>query len=251
MPEFNGDIFKAETEAATLKTIMHYQYASINKDSPDCAAAGTIYTQLQAEGIDPNEYIHFGALRAWQQATSARAVTELIYVHSKLMIVDDKYTIIGSANFNDRSQEGNRDSEMCILYTDDDEVDPENSFARTLRLKLWNRFINRDVSEESPTDVDFFNSWKETATSNSQKYEDVFRTAPNNTITNFAELGEYQGEQEPLNNSEDTFEEAIEKLQSIEGVLIDYPLEFLKDEWYHPDTFGGKEALAAPLGTFT
>ena len=118
-------------------------------------------------------------------------------------------------------------------------------------LKLWNRFINRDVSEESPTDVDFFNSWKETATSNSQKYEDVFRTAPNNTITNFAELGEYQGEQEPLNNSEDTFEEAIEKLQSIEGVLIDYPLEFLKDEWYHPDTFGGKEALAAPLGTFT
>ena len=133
MPEFNGDIFKAETEAATLKTIMHYQYASINKDSPDCAAAGTIYTQLQAEGIDPNEYIHFGALRAWQQATSARAVTELIYVHSKLMIVDDKYTIIGSANFNDRSQEGNRDSEMCILYTDDDEVDPENSFARTLQ----------------------------------------------------------------------------------------------------------------------
>ena len=34
--------------------------------------------------------------------------TELIYVHSKLMIVDDKKCIIGSANINDRSLSGER-----------------------------------------------------------------------------------------------------------------------------------------------
>jgi len=30
------------------------------------------------------------------------------------MIVDDKYVIIGSANINDRSLKGNRDSEIAV-----------------------------------------------------------------------------------------------------------------------------------------
>lgn len=34
----------------------------------------------------------------------------MLYIHSKLMIVDDKIGICGSANINDRSQEGYRDS---------------------------------------------------------------------------------------------------------------------------------------------
>ena len=39
-------------------------------------------------------------------------VTELIYVHSKLLIVDDRLVICGSANINDRSLLGDRDSEV-------------------------------------------------------------------------------------------------------------------------------------------
>lgn len=31
------------------------------------------------------------------------------------MIVDDRYLICGSANINDRSMEGNRDSELCLI----------------------------------------------------------------------------------------------------------------------------------------
>ncbi len=42
-------------------------------------------------------------------------MSELVYVHSKLMIVDDMVTIIGSANINDRSLLGNRDSELAII----------------------------------------------------------------------------------------------------------------------------------------
>ena len=37
-----------------------------------------------------------------------------IYVHSKMMIVDDTYIIIGSANINQRSMAGTRDSEIAI-----------------------------------------------------------------------------------------------------------------------------------------
>ena len=34
------------------------------------------------------------------------------------MIVDDKYLIVGSANINDRSMLGERDSELAILVKD-------------------------------------------------------------------------------------------------------------------------------------
>ena len=37
-----------------------------------------------------------------------------MYVHSKLMIVDDDKCIIGSANINDRSMNGSRDSEIAV-----------------------------------------------------------------------------------------------------------------------------------------
>jgi phospholipase D1/2 len=37
-----------------------------------------------------------------------------IYVHSKMMIVDDDYVIVGSANINQRSMGGNRDTEIAF-----------------------------------------------------------------------------------------------------------------------------------------
>ena len=38
----------------------------------------------------------------------------MIYVHSKMAIFDDEYIIVGSANINDRSLDGNRDSELAM-----------------------------------------------------------------------------------------------------------------------------------------
>lgn len=38
----------------------------------------------------------------------------MVYVHSKGMIVDDEYVIIGSANINQRSMEGTRDTEIAM-----------------------------------------------------------------------------------------------------------------------------------------
>jgi phosphatidylserine/phosphatidylglycerophosphate/cardiolipin synthase-like enzyme len=39
----------------------------------------------------------------------------MIYVHSKLLIVDDEYLLTGSANINQRSLDGDRDSGWFIL----------------------------------------------------------------------------------------------------------------------------------------
>ncbi|KAF9424284.1 hypothetical protein BGZ94_008060 [Podila epigama] len=49
-------------------------------------------------------------------------VTEQLYIHSKLMIIDDRVVIIGSANINDRSQLGYRDSEIAIIIEDSEKV---------------------------------------------------------------------------------------------------------------------------------
>ncbi|GLT85331.1 hypothetical protein SLE2022_035220 [Rubroshorea leprosula] len=38
----------------------------------------------------------------------------MIYVHSKMMIVDDEYIIVGSANINQRSMDGTRDTEIAM-----------------------------------------------------------------------------------------------------------------------------------------
>lgn len=38
----------------------------------------------------------------------------MVYVHSKGMIVDDEYVILGSANINQRSLDGSRDTEIAM-----------------------------------------------------------------------------------------------------------------------------------------
>ncbi|XP_021717592.1 phospholipase D gamma 1-like isoform X1 [Chenopodium quinoa] len=48
------------------------------------------------------------------QAMCQKSRRFMIYVHSKGMIVDDEYVILGSANINQRSMEGTRDTEIAM-----------------------------------------------------------------------------------------------------------------------------------------
>ena len=69
----------------------------------------------------------------------------LVYVHSKLLIADDRTVILGSANINDRSLIGTRDSELAIVFNDtqfftskmDSEPYEAGNFATTLRRFLF------------------------------------------------------------------------------------------------------------------
>lgn len=53
------------------------------------------------------------------------------------MIVDDRLAIIGSANINERSQRGDRDSELACIIRDTDMIDGFvfDIFGRSLALK--------------------------------------------------------------------------------------------------------------------
>jgi len=45
-------------------------------------------------------------------------IQEELYIHSKLLIVDDRIVVCGSSNLNDRSQLGYHDSELSIVMED-------------------------------------------------------------------------------------------------------------------------------------
>ena len=63
----------------------------------------------------------------------------MIYVHSKMMIVDDEFIIIGSANLNERSLAGNRDTEICIGMTAEDQA--ARDYIQKFRLDLWSKLL--------------------------------------------------------------------------------------------------------------
>ena len=67
-----------------------------------------------------------------------------IYVHSKLLICDDDYIIVGSANINERSLGGNRDTEICIgAFQPAHTVESGNlqGSVHTFRKALWSAHL--------------------------------------------------------------------------------------------------------------
>lgn len=105
-PAFPGEICESET----LHIIMKYTYKTISRNK-GLSLMEVLYQMMKEKLYD---YISFFSLRT-HGVINDKPTTELIYIHSKLMIVDDEYAIIGSANINDRSLEGNRDSEIAVV----------------------------------------------------------------------------------------------------------------------------------------
>mmetsp|Transcript_27391 Transcript_27391/g.76542 ORF Transcript_27391/g.76542 Transcript_27391/m.76542 type:complete len:576 (+) Transcript_27391:41-1768(+) len=62
----------------------------------------------------------------------------MIYVHSKFAIIDDEYVICGSANINDRSMRGNRDTEIAVCAHQPAGGAPKrDGEVQNFRLSLW------------------------------------------------------------------------------------------------------------------
>jgi phospholipase D1/2 len=95
-----------------------------------------------------------------------------IYVHSKMMIVDDAYIIVGSANINQRSMAGTRDTEMAIgswqpAFPDNNPYGAVHIF----RLSLWaEHFRTTDPVFRYPGHLDCVNKVKMMALHNWQQY---------------------------------------------------------------------------------
>ncbi len=121
-----------------IQAVQYYNLRSIN------LGQYSIHKELIEAGIDPTEYITFHGMRNWA-VLMGKLVQEIIYVHSKLMIVDDKYVICGSANINDRSMLGKRDSEIAAVIKDEEFLEGKfdgqtvqvGKYAHSLRKKIF------------------------------------------------------------------------------------------------------------------
>ena len=71
------------------------------------------------------------------------------------MVVDDRIAIMGSANINDRSMCGNRDSELAMVIEDMNLSESEMNgtpftvayFAQTLRMSCWSNIFAMSQEE--------------------------------------------------------------------------------------------------------
>ncbi len=144
-------------------------------------------------------------------------IQEELYVHAKVLIVDDRIVICGSSNLNDRSQEGHHDSELSIVMEDtakiqstmDGQPFEAGRHAATLRRYLWREHLGllppqehdasndanaQPPSEESPNDIwdrdesykfvedpmsdELWEQWTTNATTNTMTFRHLFHADP-------------------------------------------------------------------------
>ncbi|KAI5450885.1 hypothetical protein NCC49_002626 [Naganishia albida] len=158
-------------------------------------------------------------------------VSEICYIHSKFMCVDDRRIICGSANLNDRSQCGDRDSEIAICIEDDDLV-PSTMDGKPYMAgrvtSAWRRKLMRehlglmhnqpawdngkdptlsmhpvptpieydwgseeDKMVEDMLSLEFWKLWSQTAMRNRAIFERIFRPIPNNDIRSWKDYAAY------------------------------------------------------------
>ena len=253
LPAFEGEIGTASGVA--MQAVSHWNSVSISK------GAESLLGRLSRYIEDPSEYISFYGLRSWSKLVNG-LTTELIYVHSKLLIIDDMRTIIGSSNINDRSMTGERDSEVCAIITDI-EVEPgmmnglrtqSGRFSGSLRRYLMREHLGQlgntlhgdgnslDVSD--PVCDQFYDGvWRRIARDNTQVYEKVFGCIPSDTVRNFVDVSLRVKQRNGGEFLEKSDTELAEKqLESVQGHLVEYPHNFLVDQNLTPRT-GTKEAL--------
>ncbi|KAK8151871.1 hypothetical protein BKA80DRAFT_305489 [Phyllosticta citrichinensis] len=155
-------------------------------------------------------------------------VSEELYIHSKLLIADDRIVICGSANLNDRSQLGDHDSEIAVIIEDPTPVDSvmggepwrASRFAASLRRQLTRKHMGllktqdyetpdenylpisdanniydwgsaEDEFVMDPISEDFQRAWNSQAKTNTDAFGEVFHCVPSDNVHTWEQYDEF------------------------------------------------------------
>lgn len=154
-------------------------------------------------------------------------VSEELYIHSKVLVADDRVVICGSANLNDRSQLGDHDSEIAMVIEDQAPLDSymdgrpwrASRFAATLRRQLFRKHLgllppqhmtrpdNNFRPVGTPNDYDFgsaedhlvqdpvadtlLNFWNSRARGNTEAFRKLFRPVPDDSVRNWKDYATF------------------------------------------------------------
>ncbi|KAI6369763.1 hypothetical protein MCOR25_004390 [Pyricularia grisea] len=158
-------------------------------------------------------------------------IQEELYIHAKLLIADDRVVICGSSNLNDRSQQGNHDSELSIVMEDTHRIPSTMNgqpfeagyHATTLRRYLWREHLGllppqehdasndpnaqppgenspndvRDGDEtwkfvEDPLDDKLWETWTGQATENTDIFRHLFHADPDDHVKTFDDYDHFR-----------------------------------------------------------
>ncbi|XP_043715758.1 phospholipase D alpha 1-like [Telopea speciosissima] len=147
-------------ESESVQPLLDWQRRTMEMMYTDITQA------LHAKGLeaDPREYLTFFCLgnremkrngdyippqkpengTDYSRAQQSRRF--MIYVHAKMMIVDDEYIIIGSANLNQRSMDGGRDSEIAMGAYQPYQLatkQPARGQIHGFRMALWYEHLGK------------------------------------------------------------------------------------------------------------
>lgn len=162
------------------------------------------------------------------EAEKDNFVQEELYIHAKLLIVDDRIVICGSSNLNDRSQLGYHDSELSIVMQDTKTIESTMDgkpfqagyHAASLRRHLWREHLGlieaqeldaeKDPNAQPPTvcmnedysgeEWDFvadplgdkvWDLWTKQASVNTEQYRRLFRADPDNYIKTWKDYDDF------------------------------------------------------------
>ncbi|KAJ8752473.1 hypothetical protein K2173_004761 [Erythroxylum novogranatense] len=259
LPGFQGGV--DDGGAATVRAIMHWQYRTISREK-----TSILYNLNALFGPKTQDYISFYGLRTHGRLFEGGPVaTSQVYVHSKVMIVDDRVAIIGSSNINDRSLLGSRDSEIGVVIEDKEFIDSSmngepwkaGKFTFSLREALWSEHLGLKAGEvdrikDPVVETTYTDLWLATAKENSMIYHDVFACLPNDLIHSRSalrqsmhswkeKLGHTTIDLGIVPNKLITYEDGEAKeidpmgrLKSVRGHLVSFPLDFMCQEDLRP-----------------
>jgi phospholipase D1/2 len=143
-------------EAPAVQAILHWQYKTAQMMYSKIAEA---LRDTKSSAV-PTDYLNFYFLGNREPAPPAVLPNDacerqkkicssgrhMIYVHSKMMIIDDEYIIVGSANINERSMAGDRDTEIAVGMHQPSHVMTGNCLPRGevagFRMSLWGEHTN-------------------------------------------------------------------------------------------------------------
>ncbi|AVR99336.1 hypothetical protein C9I28_22085 [Pseudoduganella armeniaca] len=94
----------------------------------------------KADDVDPGNYSEYNIVpRRYRE----------IYIHSKLLLVDDVFTTLGSANLNARSMAGDSELNICT---------EEWSFTKSARRRVFGNLAGEDFDGANGTSRDMQNT---------------------------------------------------------------------------------------------
>ncbi|KAI9919590.1 hypothetical protein PsorP6_017762 [Peronosclerospora sorghi] len=188
LPPFEGNM--RSHELPNLHAVMRWKFATISR------CRYSLFKALKGVTDHPENYVAFFGLRKYGIMPNGSVSTEQEYIHSKFMIVDDRCAIIGSSNINDRSMNGDRDSDIALVIEDmqfEDGMMNEKPYRRCitaskLRLQMFREHLglsHDDTSIADATSDHKCHSINSTASNNTKIFEAVFDCAPSNRMRAF------------------------------------------------------------------